>query len=351
MKRFLCLLSILLFTFITTNVYAINISAVGDSINVDGSYESSRFVAGNKVFNSSSVDGLSLIAGNEINTKGTTPYGLYAGNVITIDDNITKDLFVAGNMITINNDASIGRDVYIAGNDITIRSNIERDLRAGGTTVDISGITIKGDAYIDAEQIIMDEETKIEGKLVYSEDSNVIGLNQAVIGSIEVTKIDKVVIEYNFMDTVREFIISSIASFITLIVIFYILPKSKEKLENTDLSVGSIAKSTGIGFLVLITVPIVSLIGLFTGILTPISLIAVVLYIICIYISSLLVYYIVGNVIAKKMNIDNYYLAIVIGIIIVKLVKFVPIVGGLISALSLFYGLGLIFSYITKKDK
>ena len=188
MKKVICLFSILLFTFMTTNVYAIDIASAGDNVNQTGSYESSRFVAGNKIMNTAEVDGLSLIAGNEITTKGASPYGIYAGNIITIEDNIEKDLFAAGNMITINSNASIGRDVYIAGNDVTINSNIERDLRAGGTTIDISGITIKGDAYIGAEQIIMDKETKIEGKLVYPEDSSITGLEQASINKIETTK-------------------------------------------------------------------------------------------------------------------------------------------------------------------
>lgn len=347
MKKIITMISIMILM-LTTNVYAINIAEAGETVNQIGDYDSTRIVAGNTVNSKANIDGLSIIAGNEITLEGSAPYGFYAGNIITINQKIEKDLFIAGNSITIDNDSQIGRDIFIAGNTVKIKTNINRDLRVGGTKVDISGITIKGDAYIEAEQIILDEETTIEGKLTYPEESNIIGLDKAKVEKIETTKYEKIVIEYTIMDRVRNFIISTLASIVTLIALFYIIPSSKEKLDNTELTPENIIKKIGIGLLALIAVPFIALISMFTGVLTPLALITLVVYIIGIYLSSLLIYYIVGKEITKKLNKENKYLAIIIGVISVKIIRYIPVIGGIVGALSLFYGLGLIFKFVKK---
>ena len=348
MKKFLCLCSALivsLFTF--TSVNALTIAEAGDVLKQDGSYDSTRIIAGNTVTNTADVDGLSIIAGNEVVLSGSAPYGFYAGNLVTINENIEKDMFVAGNDITIGNEAVIGRDVFIAGNIIKIDTDVTRDLRVGGSRVDISGITIGGDAYIAAEEIIMDEDTIIEGKLTYPDNATVTGLNKSNVGSIELIEQQEIVIEYNMVDRVRDFVVSCIASFVTMAVLFYIIPSAKEKLDNTELTASSIIKRVAIGLAILVVVPMVSLIAMFTGVLTPLAFISFAFYIMSIYLSSLLVYYIVGKLIASNLfKNDNVYLALVTGIVVVKIIKYIPVIGGIVGAFTLFYGLGLIFKFI-----
>lgn len=354
MKKKICgLFGILLVTILTiTNVYALEITQAGDNVIQEGDYDSVRLVAGNKVTNKANVDGISLVAGNEVILEGSAPYGFYAGNIVTVNENISKDMFVAGNNITIGEYAVIGRDVYIMGNTIKINTNVSRDLRIGGESVNLSGITIGGDAYIAAEEIILDENTVITGKLTYPEKAKITGLDSATIGSVETKKYDEAVIEYNFIDSVYDFIVSAVAAFIVIVALFFVIPNSKEKLNKVELKISSIAKITGIGLLVLIVMPIISLFALFTGFLTPLALIAFAIYIISIYLSSLLVYYIIGNVFTNKVfKKDNTYLALACGIVLTKLVKLIPVIGGLISAIVLFYGLGLIYKYIQARQK
>ena len=64
----------------------------------------------------------------------------------------------------------------------------------------------------------------------------------------------------------------------------------------------SLAKKAGVGILVLIATPILALFALISVILIPTSLIALVLYFILIYLSSLLVSYVVGSKLQKKFT-------------------------------------------------
>ena len=134
-----------------------------------------------------------------------------------------------------------------------------------------------------------------------------------------------------------------------MVVLFYLLPNVSDKLNNVSIDFKDIIKTSLIGFLVLIIVPIISIITLFTKLLSPLALITILIYGISIYLSSLLVSYIIGNYIDDKFNNkDNKYISLLMGIVIVKIIKLIPVIGGLFSFIILIYGMGLIFNYIKK---
>ena len=353
MKKFLKLFGIIfMMMLVIPRTYALDLAMAGDSITQEGEYDSIRLAAGNNVINKATVDGISLVAGNNITLEGSTPYGFYAGNIINFNEKITKDAFVAGNSIVIDSDAIIGRDLFIAGEDVTIKTTIGRNLHAGAGSIDLRGAIIMGDAYIDADKIIMDNETKITGKLSYLEDANVSGLNKDNIGSVKTHKSNSVAVEYNPMDNIYSFLFSVIAAFVVMAVLFYIIPNTKEKLDDVKLDASIIAKLIGIGAVILLLIPFAVVITLFTGFLTPLSLIVLALYVIAIYMSTLLSAYVIGNVIMKNgFKKENVYLALIIGIMIVRLVKYIPIIGGFMLVLCLTYGMGLIYRYVVSLRK
>lgn len=350
-KKVYKILTVILTIILSINsVYALKVTEADDTVIQEGTYDSARFVAGNEITNKATIDGLSLIAGNDLTLEGNVTYGIYAGNTILVNEKVEKDLFVAGNSITIDTNANIGRDVYIAGNKVKIKTNIERDLRVGAQSVDLSGITINGDAYIASDRIILDENTVITGKLTYQKDTKISNLDVAQIGSTKVLDTKEKVVKISFKNTIYDFVISYCAALVTMIVLFYMIPKLKDRLNSLELNIEKIAKTTGIGVLVLIVTPLVLLIAIFSGILTPISLITLVLYIASIYISTLLVGYIIGNIIINKyVAKNNTYLSLACGILLIKLVKLIPVVGNIIGAIILLYGLGIIFSLIKPK--
>ena len=340
-----------LFSF--SNVYALEIVKAGDNVIQEGDYDSTRLVAGYKVTNKATVDGISFIAADEVVLEGKSVYGFYAGNTLSVKENVEKDLFIAGNGINILDDAHIGRDAYIAGNAIRISGVIERNLNVGGTSVNLSGARISGDAYIAADIIVLDEKTVINGKLTYDEDAGISGLDKATVGSVKVKKISKeAAITYNPMQHIYNFIISAIAAFIVMMVLFYIIPRSKEKLDELKFDGNTLFITLVIGLAVLFFTPIIAIIGLFTGFLTPLALILLGVYATSIYLAYLLSYYVIGNLITTKLiKKDNIYLALAIGIVLTKLVMYIPMIGGFVSLICLLYGLGLVFDFIKSRGK
>ena len=105
----------------------------------------------------------------------------------------------------------------------------------------------------------------------------------------------------------------------------------------------------GIGLLILIVLPLVIIIALFTGFLTPLGLITGLLLGISIYLAPLLSSYVVGHVINKYLiKNDSVYLSLIIGLLVVRLAKLVPYLGCFISILTILYGIGLIYQYMVQ---
>lgn len=348
-KKIFMLVSILLVGLLTiSNVNAVTVTDAGETITQEGEYESTRFIAGNKVKNKGNVNGLSFAAGNDVEIEGSDEYGFYAGNNIYVRGTIQKDLFIAGNNIVLEKDAIISRDAYIAGNNIEIKTNIARDLRVAASSIDIDGITINGDVYLSSKNIKLDKDTVINGKLSYPENADVEGLEDATIGKIVKTK--AINLEQSFKVKTINFCISLVASIITLVVLLYLLPKAKEKLNNIKINASEVVKSLCIGLAILICVPVVSIIALFTGVLTPIAIITLLVYGISVYLANLIFCYIIGNLINTKLfKKESTYLSILCGVVIVRLIELIPYIGTIVLIIGMLYGLGLIFKYIKQR--
>ena len=348
-KKILYLFIVLTSIFMMNRVSATEITKAGDNVVHEGDYSSLRIVAGNKVDNKAKNDGLSVMAAQDLVLEGVSSYGFYAGKNITFNETIEKDLFLAGLNITFGSDSIINRDAYIAGNSVKLNTTVKRDLRIGASTVDLSNAKIGGDAYVDAEKIIVSENTIIEGTLDYPENIVIVDLEKANITNVKMHAVE-VVDEESIYDTLSSSIISFVAQYILLVLVLLLIPFVKEKLEKTNLEASSIFKNIGIGFTLLIMVPILSVFAVLTTILLPVGLIALVLYVIAVYLSYLFVSYIVGYLISKKVfNRDNLYLNAFIGLLVCKFVSLIPGIGGLVIFLSLLFGIGNYMNFINKK--
>ena len=351
-KKILSLLLIVCTFFVFSNVYALEVFEAGESVITEGEYDSSRLVAGNRVDKKSNVDGISFVAGNEVILEGSSTYGLFAGNTLSVKERIEKDLFIAGNGINILEDAVIGRDAYVAGNAVKVSGTIERNLNVGCMSINLSGATIKGDAYIDADIIALDETTVITGKLTYNEDAGISGLDKANVGSSKAKKMHQEREEFTPINPIYMFILSIISSYLVMLVVLGLVPNAKERINDLKYDGNTIFKYLVSGLGVLFLVPFIVLLAVFTIILTPLSLITLAVYAVSVYLASLISSYVVGNILSTKVfKVDNMYLSLAIGIVLVRFLKLIPILGDFVTLICLLFGLGLIFYYIKNKGE
>ena len=339
-----------LFLIIVMTVFIIPVKAkdnfyADQDLKLNKEYDSTVFAAGNNVKATGKVDGISFIAGNNVSVENERDYLFVAGNVINIKNVTTKDAFIAGSNITIE-DSSI-RDLYIAAEQIKIDSNIDGKAYIGGNVVTIDS-TIKGDVKVSAEEIYLGEKANIEGKLIYPENCKLKKDSEAKVSKEKKYKENDKSQKENAKAMFIDFIVTILSMILIGVILLSINKKMFDDISKLDKNASSIAKKCLLGFAFLILVPIASIILIASTIGIGLGIICILLYGIMIYVSIIPTAYFIGNWIAKD-KIDNKYLLLTISLLIIYVLRLIPIIGGIVTFLSLCFGLGVYTYYIKEK--
>ena len=328
----------------TTNGFYAN-----DNVKLKKGLDTTTFVAGNNIDVKSNIDGASFVAGNNITLSSSQDYLFAAGNSINIENATTKDAFVAGSQITIT--SSTIRDLYAAGQNVRIDSEISRNAYLAGDTVTING-AIYGDATVAAENIRIGKEAIITGTLKYPEDSKISISESAEISTKKTYKgSSNIEVKMTWVDILK----STIYSYLSILLIAFILlslgKKIFTKISKLERTTEKNLKMALQGLGLLIITPIAAVIVMITIIGFPLSIITLLLWGICIYLSIIPTSYYIGKWLLED-KVKNDYLLLAISILVIKLLGILPVIGGLVTFVTIILGLGIIMNLlITQKKK
>lgn len=308
-------------------------------------------LAGSLIDIDGEIEGIGFIAGGTVNVNGKLDYGFVAGQNIKIVGKINKNIYIAGQTISFTDDANIGRDTKIVGDYIDLSGRFERNVDVAGTKV-----LINNDAVVDGDINVIADELEISGNvklstLRYNKDAKVKINDSASIKNIVKTK----EMNENKGIDISSFVLSIINLIVVLFVFALLLPKAMDKTDSTfeDKSFNYYAKSTLIGLLFIIATPIIILLLLASYFGTSLALIMLAIYFIALYLAYGLAAYVFGDLIFNKLlklNI-NRFLIIAMGIILIKLIALIPIVGGLVIIISASLGINTLWELVKKDDE
>ena len=347
-KRILLFLSL-----VAIMVFPFTVHAEGDSYlqteSTNRTVDHSLFTAGDNLTSEETVDGINFVAGNNITVKGSNEYGFYAGNNINVSNSIDKDLFIAGNNIVIEKDVNIGRDLFAAGSNVSVSGNITNNAYIGGSTITLKDLTINGNLKVACEKINVEGVVTINGTLYMNEGVIINNENNLMVDTKETYTTDSTTVTKN---VIFDILISMAALMVLGFIINSLFPKVYENLiKNFEFK--KELKNIAFGLLGLILIPIISILLICTLIGMPLGFILLFVYIIMIIISSLYGVSICGNLILTKLfhASDNSYLSIAIGVIVLNLFKYIPVIGPLVYMLIIFYGIGKSIELFCNRNK
>ena len=328
-------------------------SKVDEDVELSNTYNGSVAGAGQSVELTGSVNGFSAIAGNNIKMKGQSDYAFIAGNDININSNINNDAFVAGNLITFENDTIIKRDTVVAGSDVELSGTFERNVSIYAGKVTVKGAKIKGNLKIYSENINVDNQSTVEGTLYYPENSKYKVDEGASINKTEKTPAIQTEDEENYFATLS----AKIWSFLGLALIFAamtlffptIFDKINEKYEKFEVSEAVEVFTKGL--VVLILVPVISLLLFLTMIGVPLGIVLLVIYGLSLYLSTIFTSYLIGYKIWQKVFNKKVHVLLfgLIGLFVLLILELIPGVKTLISIITVLVGLGIIFDTLKNK--
>ncbi|MBQ3297676.1 MAG: hypothetical protein IJG97_02600 [Bacilli bacterium] len=307
-----------------------------NSIKLADSIEATTFAAGNTVSIASNIDGALFVAGNDVTLNSSQDLLFAAGNMILIEGVNTKDAFVAGSSIDVK--PSIIRDLYATAQTINIDSEISRNAYLGGETVVINS-KINGDAQIDAETIKIGKNAAITGTLNYPENAKITITNGAVINKTKTYK-NNISTEKTMASKLLDRLYAFLGMLLIGLILMALNKKVFTKIEKINKDLSTFAKNLGIGFVFLVIVPVAAIIAMCTVIGVPLAIISLLIYGIMIYLSVIPTAYYLGNIILKDY-IKNKYVLFIVSLLIIYVLKMIPGLGGLVTFISLCFGLGV----------
>lgn len=294
------------------------------------------------------VKGLMLAAGSNLDLRNNAEYGFFAGETLHIRGQIEKDVFTAGNHITIESDAKLGRDVFVAGNDLTVKADLNGDLSFTGNTLTLNNIDIAGNLNITAENVEITGEVNVAGSVVLNDDAKVSGMdNLKHAGNLEFFHLDDADSASMIAASWYSKVASMIGLFVVMALIFLLAPKTHDRI-GASATGAKFALNLVIGLGVLVITPIAAIMLLMTVVATPLSIVALVIWGLMIYLSQGFAGAWLGHIIIEKLfkSNGNAYVEAALGIVILGVLSMVPGVGGITGLLGLLLGMGLIVTSI-----
>lgn len=301
--------------------------------------------AGNNVTNSASANGLLFSFGNRIDVRGNGEYGIAAANILEIHGTTQKDLFAAGNLISLVEGVEVGRDVYLAGNEVQIESDLSGNVAIAASKVTFKNATIVGDVNLSVAQVVFGENVSILGTLVYNDDAEVLGLDNAEIANVKPYATAKREASAAELWTAQA--IEVVGTFIVALVLIIVFPRLKDRIaaESTTQRFGADFLG-GLGFLAL--APILSILLMISvfGVKAGLLILAVWFLVVCL--TGVFTGLWLGHLIVEKLFRSHIPFAIeaAIGILILGCCALVPGLDTLVSFFSVVFGTGLMIACI-----
>ena len=315
-----------------------------------------QYLIGDSVVVDSVIDGNLYVIGNDVTVKSQVIGNVFVmANKVTIDNQgyITGSLYALGNDVEIT---GVVYDVYTSANNTTISGYVYRDVRSVSNNFSIYG-TIGRDAYITANNIAFSKENDNEssngaimGNLDYTANSELNLPENTVNGKVTFN-------QYKESTTSPIYYVILACSSIIFVLAIWGLFKwlSPKFIDNCDkLVTAKTLKTVGFGLLGLIVLPIIAVLLLIAGITASVGLLLLFTYFILVFISHAVSIIAINNIIAKKLKFETTlktFLLLIATSLVVLLVTFIPIVGGLINLVITILGMGIVLVSLISKNK
>ena len=320
----------------------------GNAVTINGTVNGDVWAMGNDVTINGEINGNLVAAGNNLEVNGDISHSArIAGNALYIRGNVGADVLAFGSNLTVSSAASIGNDLVVGAAQADINAPIGGDIIGGGGVVILSS-TVGGNVHITVDDFTLLPTADIVGNLVYvSENAADIQAGAKVEGSIThnlpevIEKIEAAEAGANIPLKILGFLMMLLVG----IVLALVAPKRMTALTEAIRS--RPWHCLGWGALFLCATPVAILIALITVVGIPISLIALVIYLIAIYLTQLFIGLLLGRLIIglfKGVTENKGVLigSLALGFAILTLIKLIPYLGFVIGLATVLFGLGAI---------
>jgi cytoskeletal protein CcmA (bactofilin family) len=329
-------------------------------ITIDGTVERSAYLAARSITVTGEIKGDLNAVAETIKVTGKVDGSMHvAGSSVTITGQVGRDVFTATAQTIVDSKAIVGGSLVSGSGQLDLDGKVMKDLRSGTSTVNLRG-SVAGNAYVASNQMTFGDNGTILGNLRYTSPEKLSPTDQQKVqGSYDYHESKKssgfqrhrertlaaLVVGQVFM---RTFALVSLG--IIGLLALWLLPLLSENVRKQ--TEAKMSKNFGNGILLLVLTPFVIIALLFTLIGIPLAVLVGVIYAVVCSLALLPVARLVGAKVMSSASNKSAYLAFIVGLIIteiaVGILKLIPFVGSLVLFLVTAWGVGVIFTAISR---
>lgn len=323
-----------------------NLYIAGQMVSIDGNISKDLVAAGSSVAINGNIENSILALGSTVSVKGNVGDNLrVAGSDVTVSGNVGGDALIAGSNVIVSNSTIINGDLLAAAETLTIAGDIHGNVTGTGSSVTITG-KVNGNVNLtNISSLTVGSSAVITGKLTYSSSTQAnIDRNAVITGGVDYQSISASTGTFPMANAWSgAFALTKIiGAFIFLLFLIYLLPKSTRKFVETASS--DLWSNLGWGFLILIILPIVSIILLSLVAPAGIAFVFMLVYIIAIILSCVMASLLIGSALHKALKKEKEFridwLTALFGVAVASLLYEVPVLGALFVFLAFLVSFG-----------
>lgn len=315
--------------------------AGGQTITVDGNVAGDVVCAGQTVVINGAVDGDVLCAAQTITVNGEVTGSIRsAGQVVTVNGSVGRNVTVAGQNVVLGSGARVNGEVAVAGNTVVVSGPVQQNVYAGANNLTLNS-TVGGNVTSYVEKLSLGSAAVVTGNLDYTSDQTF---------ALDKSKVNGQIVRHapaqpqRQENTVAERLGSLlywiVASLLGALLVVWLAPRLVRGVTNTML--GRWQASLGWGALILIGGPLVLIMLAVTVVGLPTAAVAAVLWLLAIITSGVFAGIAVGRLALQNKDTSQRGLALaaLIGVPIMVLVGWLPVIGGLVGIITTAWVLG-----------
>jgi len=325
----------------------------GERLKIDATINGDLVIAAGDINVSGEISGDLMAAGGEVSIIATLADDLRAaGGDILLCSKIEGDAVLAGGDIDICKDNIIRNRLWIAGGDLTIDGVVEQEVKVRAGNVRLAG-TFLTNLDIVANSIEVLKGTKIGGDLNYKSP------NPAKIhdGAVITGKVNHTIGKSWWSDEGADlstkdmfklgfgfFFVFILGTLLTAFVLSKLLPDAYSN-SNTIIRT-KFLPSIAVGLLVTLITPLVLMLLMMTAVGIPLAWIGLLIYLLILVMGSFASLLFIANTLFRKLKPNQtlslawQLLSIFAAILLLLIVGFIPLIGGVVLFLVYLTGIG-----------
>lgn len=334
------------------------LAKASEKIVIEGTVNGDLWVAGSDVDIAGVVRGSVYAAGSTVRVRGQIDGNVHAlGSSVSVDRTVRGSTYVAGSVVKIEESAEIERATAIAGSELMIKGNLRDRLYAAGSSIVVAG-QVGRDVRLAGSDIVLEGAARINGDLRYvSQLDATIPNDKAISGRIIRDTPPDEQRSQDWRQRVYDTLIGLLMSIATAAIVLALW--GDELVKRAQLFRQLPIRVFGRGVFFTVLVPIVSILLAITLIGLPIGIILALLYVVILLVAPTASGLLIGLQITQAVHESGKPLSYVsklqttvLGLLVLAIVGFLPVLGPAISLFAFLAGVGVIIaSHVTDARK